>query len=117
MLEMRRIGNAKPLFVITAVMRSRDSLIVPSGKPTRVRCFQTTQLSPTAMGCSATPHLHLDGMDLHTQTVILPPQDTPSVVAEKVLASRGAEFPRGWQAMVGIIFIKGWRAVPSGVLG
>jgi len=67
MLLMRRIGNAKPLLVIAAVMRSRDSLIVPSGSPAMVRCFQTAQLSPTAMGCSTALLLHLDGMRMDAE--------------------------------------------------
>ena len=93
MLVMRRIGNAKPELVMAAVMRSRDSLIVPSGRLTMVRCFQTAQLSPTAMGCSTALLLHLDGVRMNAEHKFSGASAKPSAVAEKVLASIGAEFP------------------------
>ena len=67
-----------------------------------VRCFQTAQLSPTAMGCSTALLLHLDGVRMNAEhgggmglgehrrgiprrkmspsAVLLPPQDKPSAV-------------------------------------
>ena len=58
---MRLMGKAKPLLLIAAVMRSRLSLLVPSGKPTMGELGQSPRrlfsnsVTSTSMGWASTP--------------------------------------------------------------